>query len=303
MISGSCRWQTSQSAFRAARKETAHSRNAFGEDFPTGHCRTPAQSGNLFPAHRLSVYTGAGRVLLGGVETAERILGATGIRSRGQRLPEAPDVVRNGAFDALAAWFGAQNSTQILALGPLTNLASLALSRPDLLPRVGRITWMGGGITLGNHTASAEFNAIADPEALAVLLARGVPVRMIDLEACRRAQITEADIRGLHGRIRAGAGRRMELLADLLGGYLDIGLERGRSGMALFDPVAAAALLSSDLFTFEEARIEIELCGNHTRGRTVVGSVPGMNANGEIAVEVEAGAVKHRCLQTLVAAA
>lgn len=266
-----------------ARRNACGAQAAFGWDFP--------------------IYAGAGRALLGGVETAERILGATGIRSRGQRLPETPDVVRNGAFDALAAWLGAQSSAQILALGPLTNLASLALARPDLLPRVGRITWMGGGITRGNHTVSAEFNAIADPEALAVLLARGVPFRMIDLDACRRVQITEADVRGLHDHVRAGAGRRMELLADLLGGYLDIGLESGRSGMALYDPVAAAALLSPDLFTFEEVRIEIELCGSHTRGRTVVGSVPGMNANGDIAVELEAGAVKHRCLKALVAAA
>ena len=122
----------------------------------------------------------------------------------------------------------------LVALGPLTNLAVLALARPDLLPRIARITWMGGGITRGNHTASAEFNALADPEAVAVLLSRAVPLTMVDLDACRKVEIVEADVQAL-----ASA----PLLRDLLGGYLDIALSRGRPAMALYDPVAAAALI------------------------------------------------------------
>lgn len=254
------------------RRNAAGAMAAFGWDFP--------------------LYAGADRAVLGGAETAERILGPTGIRSRGAVLPEASDRAAEGAVSALASWLERRENAQILALGPLTNLAVLVLARPDLAPRIGRVTWMGGGVTSGNHTASAEFNALADPEALAILLARGVRLRMIDLDACRKVQIEEADVAALAAR---GAG----LLSDLLGGYLDIALERGRPAMALYDPVAAAALLRPGLFTFAPVRLEAELGGLHTRGRTVVETRHPETHNAEIAAELDAPAVKRLCLDAL----
>ncbi|MEO0679353.1 MAG: nucleoside hydrolase [Pseudomonadota bacterium] len=235
------------------------------------------------------LHAGADRAVLGGLETAERILGPTGIRSRGGMLPAAEDRARSDALRALAAWLEGREAAEILALGPLTNLAVLALARPDLLPRIARITWMGGGVTSGNHTASAEFNAFADPEALAIVLSRGAPIRMIDLDACRRVQIDETDVAAL------GPG----LLADLLGGYLDIALERGRPSMALYDPVAAAAHLRPDLFRFRSVRLDAELGGLHARGRTIVETRHAETHNAEIAEDLDAEAVKRLCLSAL----
>ncbi len=248
---------------------------------------------------RFPVYAGAGRSILGGIETAERILGPTGIRSRGRTLPDVPDIVREGAHAPMAAWLAGQTHAQVLALGPLTNLATLALARPDLLSNVGRITWMGGGITRGNHTPSAEFNAFADPEALAILLARGAPLRMIDLDACRQVQVSEEDAMALDARAGSAADGRTAILADLLGGYVDIARERGRPSMALYDPVAAAALVRPGLFAFVPARIRVEGTGAQARGRTDVELRPGAGANGEVAMSVDAAKVKRLCLAPL----
>ena len=248
------------------------------------------------------VYAGAGQAVLGGTETAARILGPTGMRSRGRRLPESPDIVRGGAFCAMARWLAHRSDARILALGPLTNLALLALARPELLPRIRQITWMGGGIASGNHTPHAEFNAFADPEALAVLLARGAPVRMIDLDVCRQVRITESDVAAMDTRVRAESGDGAGLLADLLGGYLDIGLERGRTSMNLYDPVAAAALVRPDLFEFSPARIDVDLSKAETRGRTIVDTVSPGGVNAEIVRSLDTEAVKHLCLAALDAA-
>jgi len=201
---------------------------------------------------------GAGRGVLGALETAQNILGATGMPSRGATLPRV-EATFPAAVPALAHWLEGQRNARILALGPLTNIATLALCRPDLLSNIGRITWMGGAIGAGNHTASAEFNAFADPEALAIVLSRAVPLTMVDLDICRRVQITETDV----------AAVTHPLLRDLLGGYLDIALNRGRASMALYDPVAAAALLRPDLFCAAPVALTVELTGQHTRGRTI----------------------------------
>jgi purine nucleosidase len=89
------------------------------------------------------------------------------------------------------------------------------------------------------------------------------------------------------------------LIADLLGGYLDIAMERGRPSMALYDPVAAAAYLRPDLFRFRKVRLEAELGGLHARGRTVVETRHPETHNAEIAESLDAGAVKRLCLSAL----
>jgi purine nucleosidase len=221
-----------------------------------------AAFGWLFPIH-----TGRALPVLGKLETAQRILGDHGMSSVGKRLPVAPDLPFSNAFEALCRWLEEDSGPRrILALGPLTNIAALALARPDLAAHITELTWMGGGVTSGNHTASAEFNAFADPEALAIVLAQGLPLRMVDLDICRRvlAKPEDADC------LRQIPGKNAELLADLLAGYINIAISRGRPAMALYDPTAAAIFIAPEIATFRHARIDVELQGQHTRGRTVV---------------------------------
>lgn len=248
-----------------------------------------AQGARVHFGWDVPIYAGAECALLGVAETAQRVLGDTGMPSRGHRLSNDAAVFEP-AQPALIAWLETQKSAEILALGPLSNLAILALSRPDLIDRIARITWMGGAMTRGNHTASAEFNALADPEAVAVLLTRHVPLAMIDLDACRKVEIDETDVQNVD---------TSPLLRDLLGGYLDIALDRGRRAMALYDPVAAAAFIAPALFQFEPAQITMELAGSHTRGRTVVDQREPRAANGFIVTDLQAGKVKALCLSAL----
>jgi purine nucleosidase len=215
-----------------------------------------------FPIH-------AGRELpvLCRLETAQAVLGDSGIATTGRSLPAAPGLAASDAFTALCLWLeGSVGPRRLLALGPLTNIAALALARPDLASCITELTWMGGGVTSGNHTASAEFNAYADPEALAIVLAHGLPLRMVDLDICRQVLARPDDADDL----RKASGRNAELLADLLAGYVRIGTSRGRAAMALYDPTAAAVFIAPEIATFRHARIEVELQGQHTRGRTVV---------------------------------
>jgi len=243
---------------------------------------------------QVPIWTGADRAIIGKVETAERIHGVTGMRTRGANLPQiTPNFAP--ALPELCTWLEQNDDCKILALGPLTNLATLALSRPDLLSQIGQITWMGGGLTSGNHTPSAEFNAFADPESLAILLARNVPICMVDLDACRRVEINETDI----SDVRASEHSQNELLADILGGYLDIALTRGRETMALYDPVAAAAFVRPDLFEIGPAHIAIELDDSPCRGRTIVDTGNPDQANATIVTGLDSEKIRALCLSAL----
>ena len=53
----------------------------------------------------------------------------------------------------------------LVGVGPLTNVALALRVAPDLAPRIGGISIMGGG-TFGNRSPVAEFNIWADPRRL-----------------------------------------------------------------------------------------------------------------------------------------
>jgi len=67
----------------------------------------------------------------------------------------------------------------VVALGPLTNLADLAERWPDAYERLGQIYSMAGAVDVPSVDGVAEWNAAADPAALAAVLAGPVPVTLV----------------------------------------------------------------------------------------------------------------------------
>ncbi|UXT20771.1 nucleoside hydrolase [Agrobacterium tumefaciens] len=236
----------------------------FGNATLQAVCRNAAGAVSAF-GWSMPIHQGRAMPVLAALETAQCILGDSGIPTVGQSLPDAPALPKSDAFAALCNWLEGDGEKRILALGPLTNIAAVCLARPDLAARISDLTWMGGGVTSGNHTASAEFNAFADPEALAIVLSHGLPLRMVDLDACRKVTASPADVLP----IRNAGGKNAGLIADLLEGFIGIATSRGRAAMALYDPVAAVAF-TSRLIGWRHARIDVELQATLTRGRTVV---------------------------------
>ena len=153
---------------------------------------------------------------------------------------------------------------------------------------------MGGTRGRGNHTAAAEFNAVADPEALAITLAHGVPLTMVDLDACRRVTVGPGAIRP----IREAGGRHAALLADLLAGYVSIATSRGRDAMAIYDPLAALAITRPEHFAFAPAAIDVVLGDGPERGRTVVREDG--QATGRVVADLDANALSEACLDALL---
>ncbi|RWX09586.1 nucleoside hydrolase [Rhizobium hidalgonense] len=259
------------------RKNAAGAASAFGWNFP--------------------IHTGRALPVLGKLETAQAILGTTGIPTSGKSLPEAPALAESDAFTALCRWLERDGQHRILALGPLTNIAAVALARPDLAARISDLVWMGGGVTSGNHTASAEFNALADPEALAIVIAHGLPLRMVDLDLCRKVLAMPEDAEP----VRNAGGANAELIADMLSGYISIGTSRGRPGMAIYDPCAAVAFVAPDIVSFRPARIDVELQGSLTRGRTVVETrATHATFNAQFAAEIDADKARAVILAALL---
>ena len=240
------------------------------------------------------VFPGSPRPVLGRPIHAMDLLGRSGIRTRGRSLPDVPVRTSKNAIPVLSSWLECQDSADILALGPLTNIAALVLGRPDLTTRISKLVWMGGARTLGNHTQHAEFNAAADPEALAILLDRQIPMVMIDRDACRQVLVGETDL----DELRSGPGSCTELMADLLGGYIDIVAMSRNDLMPLYDPVAAVALARPELFEFAPVAVKVVTRNGEERGKTMVDAG---RRNGMVKVPawLDSRAIRHACISAL----
>lgn len=247
------------------------------------------------------ISVGAEKPLKRNQETAERILGKTGIKSRGETLPQiSPPTGTLDAINSLYHWADRELAEgevhEILALGPLTNIAIFYKTHPEVARKIKKITWMGGSNGRGNHSQYAEFNALADPEALASLVENKAPLRIVDLEMCRKVSYQEIDIETL--KLMSN-----KLLADLAGGYLDIALTRGGNAMSIYDPLAALDMCAETVrkklgIEITAVKLNVILENTAEYGRTVFDfhDIP----NVELMTSIDVKEARETCIAALV---
>jgi inosine-uridine nucleoside N-ribohydrolase len=125
---------------------------------------------------------------------------------------------------------------------------------------------MSGAWGEGNITPAAEFNALSDPEAVAVLFASGRPVVLATLETTAWALATPARLAELRA---AGTGRCLGTLCDIQA-TVPLSHRFDRIGAPLHDPCAVAWLIRPSLFTTRDCFAEMDLSPGPARGRTSI---------------------------------
>ncbi|QIZ78327.1 pyrimidine-specific ribonucleoside hydrolase RihA [Ferrimonas lipolytica] len=218
---------------------------------------------------------------------ADNVHGETGLD--GPALPQpsfAPQPLTAVELMAAKIRQSAQPVT-LVPTGPLTNIALLLASHPELHQNIERIVLMGGAATLGNWTPAAEFNIYVDPEAAEVVFKAGIPITMCGLEVTHQAQIMDEDI----DRIRAINNPVAQVTAELLDFFMIYHRDPkwGFTGAPLHDPCTIAWLLAPELFETVDCWVGIETKGEHTQGMTVVDryQLTGKPANATVALGLD----------------
>ena len=122
------------------------------------------------------VYAGLAKPLVRELLTAQYIHGQDGLGDIG--LPLSGRVPADGnAIDIIVDTIRQfPNEIEIIALGPLTNLAVAMAKEPELAPKVKHCYIMGGvGKGPGNVTSVSEYNIWADPEAAQIVFNPAYP--------------------------------------------------------------------------------------------------------------------------------
>ena len=156
-----------------------------------------------------------------------------------------------------------------VGIGPLTNIAQLLITRPDLKQKIEEIYIMGGG-TIGNWTPAAEYNIFADPEAAKVVFNSSLPIIMAGLDVTQKAYITREE----NEILRAHGNEISVFVAELIDYFSRYHYEvEGFPGCTLHDPCAIAALVHPELFESVQCNVDVEVTGELTRGMTVVDTI------------------------------
>ncbi len=155
----------------------------------------------------------------------------------------------------------------LVTLAPLTNIALLLRSYPDVARGLDGIVVMGGAVDVGNATASAEFNVFHDPEAAAVTFDAaadlGIPLTLYGLDVFYAPTVTLEQARVL---ISAD-----DPATRLAGHLIEVQCRRFAAPAATIgDAGAVCAVVDRTALHTERLPLRVELGGSWSRGRTVV---------------------------------
>lgn len=155
-----------------------------------------------------------------------------------------------------------EEKVTILTIGPLTNIALLISTFPEVKEKIEEIIMMGGSTERGNIGVYSEFNVNVDPEAAKIVFRSGIPITMLGLDIGRKARLTAGDLDELDNCGKAG-----KMISSLFRLYDGGNIEEG---VKMYDPSAAMYLLEPELFKVKEAYVDVEICSPLTSGATVV---------------------------------
>ncbi|MGY3749593.1 nucleoside hydrolase [Vagococcus acidifermentans] len=151
----------------------------------------------------------------------------------------------------------------IVGLAPLTNIAILLKSYPEIHEKIEAISLMGGGLTHGNMTALAEFNIYIDPEAAHIVFNSNLPIIMAGLDVTEKAAIKVSEIQALKNK-----GPVSHLAYELLHFYNQSGRQFGFEDSPIHDLCAIAYLLKPALFTGTHYFVTVDTNEGIGRGHT-----------------------------------
>jgi purine nucleosidase len=191
-----------------------------------------------------------------------------GVRQRLAGLTPAPGRAATAIIDLVMANPG---EISLIAIGPLTNVAVALALEPGLSSAVKEIVVMGGVFLRTTRMLGmpGEFNIWIDPEAAAIVLNSGAPLRFIGLDVTLQVQLGRADADRLEATRRPFASYAGACAHAWIDYLRDAYPGKGFCSAPMHDPLAVAVVSRPNLVTWRPARVEVEVCSDITRGVTV----------------------------------
>ncbi|NLB89698.1 MAG: nucleoside hydrolase [Clostridiales bacterium] len=208
---------------------------------------------------------GAGAPLWTKAVTAEQVHGKSGLGSLSPPPSSLQPVQMDGADFLYHCANAHPHELVVVAIGPLTNLATALVRYPHLPALLKKIVLMGGAHAHGNVTPKAEFNIFADPHAAHIVFECGGDITMVGLDATMAVGLSSEECMSLSSGSVKG-----EMIATLLKDICQYNKAFGSGEVAyIHDLAAVMCVLWPEVFTLLPCHVAIELKGDLTFGQTV----------------------------------
>ncbi len=182
---------------------------------------------------------------------------------------EEPQVEAEHGVDALIRLCCEHDDVEVVAIGPMTNLAVALAKEPDLAARISRLSVMGGHVRRAEYGGrvfrpGVDYNLCSDPQASYAVLRAGVPIRLITADVTLQTWITATELE----RIESAGSRFHQVLAAEVRAWTDIqkrifgaaGCDVDDDNVAfLHDPLTLACLYDESFCSFDELEIEARI--------------------------------------------
>lgn len=226
---------------------------------------------------------------------ASHIHGSDGMGNLAIILPAATHDFRTAPFsdDLIIDRLNANpGEITLVAIAPLTNLASAEAKSPGVLKKARELVIMGGAFDRsGNITAQAEFNIWFNPEAAETVFASREDIVVLPLDITTRLRFTpQMAMAVTQATSDPQLAQFLSSLCDFMVstalGYRET---EGVPAFLVHDAAAIAYLFYPEVFSFRRGEVQIETQGKWTRGKTMINDRPFAQArsNAWIAVQVD----------------
>ena len=239
-----------------------------------------------FEREDVAVAVGADRPLIREFEDASSVHGKSGMEGFDFEEPTQQPLKEN-AVDAMRnVIMNSSEPVTLVPIAPLTNIALLLKTYPEVKQNIREIVLMGGSASRGNKGVMAEFNIALDPEAAHMVFHSGVKLTMVGLDVGLKALVLPEDSEEIRTMNKTG-----EMAYCLFKKY------RGGSfhtGLKMYDATAIAYLLKPELFEAVETYLDVELHGTMTAGCTLVDlkGYLGKEPNATVCLDIDGNAFR-----------
>ena len=155
---------------------------------------------------------------------------------------------------------------EILALGPMTNIAKTLLKYPDIKKHIKSITFMGGAIEKGNITEHSEFNIYVDSHAANIVFESGILLNMVTLDITKKSPVNKTYV-DYFKELNTPDG---ELIANILAAIHTRECIYEENCIEVHDLVTLAVFLIPDLVKTRKFKINIEIKNKKNLGMLIL---------------------------------
>jgi pyrimidine-specific ribonucleoside hydrolase len=212
----------------------------------------------------------------------------------GVELPPGGEPVDVPAPELLASVIGEMSEPVVVyADGPLTNLAAALRLDPSIVDNISMLYAMAGAIDVPGNTirnSDAEWNVWVDPVAAAEVLASGVPITLVPLDATNQVPLNVFHLRALEEH-QATPGAAAVVAALAGNGQLAEGT------LSFWDQLTAALLVDESLAEFETMTIQVVTEGERDVAGRIQRAAEG--AAVRVAITVDAARFEQEFLSVL----